>query len=39
LPPEKMLPNIKFVSVAPLLGDVIKWIYAGKSLGQLLGER
>jgi ribose-phosphate pyrophosphokinase len=39
LPPEKMLPNVKIVSVASLLGDVIKWVYAGKSLGQMLGER
>jgi ribose-phosphate pyrophosphokinase len=39
LPEEKRLDNIRFVSVAPLLGDVIKCINEGKSLGQMLGER
>jgi ribose-phosphate pyrophosphokinase len=39
LPPEKHLPNMRFVSVAPLLGDVIRCIYEGRSLGQMLGER
>lgn len=39
LPQEKELPNIKIVSVAPLLADVIKCIHTGESLGEMLGER
>lgn len=34
LSPEKELPNIKVLSVAPLLGDVIDSIHRGQSVGK-----
>jgi len=39
LPAEKRLDNVRIVSVAPLLGDVIHCIHEGRSLGQMLGEQ
>jgi ribose-phosphate pyrophosphokinase len=36
--PEKMLPNITVLSVAPLLGEVIRRIHKGISVGQLFNE-
>jgi ribose-phosphate pyrophosphokinase len=35
LPPEKQLPNIKVVSVAPLLADAIKRIHFNESVSKL----
>jgi phosphoribosylpyrophosphate synthetase len=31
---EKQFPNVKVLSVAPLLGDVIESIHRGQSVGQ-----
>jgi ribose-phosphate pyrophosphokinase len=36
--PEKMLPNITVLSVAPLLGEVIRRIHKGISVGELFNE-
>jgi len=38
IPPEKMLPNITVLSVAPLLGEVIRRIHKGISVGELFNE-
>ncbi len=38
LPPEKMLPNMTVLSVAPLLGEVMKRIHEGSSVGQMFNE-
>jgi ribose-phosphate pyrophosphokinase len=38
IPPEKMLPNITILSVAPLLGEVIRRIHKGISVGELFDE-
>jgi len=35
LPPEKRLPNITVLSVAPLLGEAIRRIHTGQSVGEL----
>ena len=35
LPPEKQLPNIKVLSVAPLLADAIKRIHLNESVSKL----
>ncbi len=35
LPPEKRLPNITVLSVAPLLGEAIQRIHTGQSVGAL----
>jgi ribose-phosphate pyrophosphokinase len=35
IPPEKMLPNVRVLSVAPLLGEAIKRIHTGQSVGAL----
>jgi len=35
LPPEKRLPNITVLSVAPLLGEAIRRIHTGQSVGAL----
>jgi ribose-phosphate pyrophosphokinase len=38
IPPEKRLPNMKILSVAPLLGEVIRRIHFGISVGALFNE-
>jgi ribose-phosphate pyrophosphokinase len=38
IPPEKMLPNMTVLSVAPLLGEVIRRIHKGISVGALFNE-
>ncbi len=38
IPPEKMLPNMIVLSVAPLLGEVIRRIHKGISVGELFNE-
>jgi ribose-phosphate pyrophosphokinase len=35
IPPEKRLPNMKILSVAPLLGEAIRRIHVGKSVSSL----
>ena len=36
--PDKMLPNITVLSVAPLIGEVIRRIHLGLSVGELFNE-
>ncbi len=38
LPPEKWLPKFKVLSVAPLLGEAIRRIHTGQSVGALFDE-
>lgn len=38
IPPEKRLPNMTVLSVAPLLGEVIRRIHLGISVGALFNE-
>jgi len=38
VPPEKRLPNITVLSVAPLLGEAIRRIHTGQSVGALFDE-
>jgi len=38
IPPEKRLPNMTVLSVAPLLAEVIRRIHYGISVGELFGE-
>lgn len=38
IPPEKMLPNLKILSVGPLLGEVIRRVHEGRSVGELFNE-
>lgn len=38
IPPEKMLPNITVLSVAPLLGEVIRRAHEGRSVGEMFNE-
>jgi ribose-phosphate pyrophosphokinase len=38
LPSEKRLPNMKILSVAPLLGEVILRAHEGRSVGELFNE-
>ncbi|MEA3344650.1 MAG: ribose-phosphate pyrophosphokinase [Chloroflexota bacterium] len=38
VPPEKMLPNITPLSVGPLIGEVIRRIHLGLSVGELFNE-
>lgn len=38
IPSERMLPNITVLSVAPLLGEVIRRIHKGISVGELFNE-
>jgi ribose-phosphate pyrophosphokinase len=38
IPPEKMLPNIKVISVASLLGEVIRRTHLGISVGAMFNE-
>ncbi len=38
IPPEKMLPNLRVLSVASLLGEVIKRAHEGRSVGEMFNE-
>jgi ribose-phosphate pyrophosphokinase len=38
IPPEKMLPNMTVLSVAPLLGEVIRRAHEGRSVGEMFNE-
>lgn len=38
LPPEKCPPNMKILSIAPLLGEVILRAHQGRSVGELFNE-
>jgi ribose-phosphate pyrophosphokinase len=38
IPPEKMMPNMKILSVASLLGEVIKRAHEGRSVGEMFNE-
>ncbi|MGH2521034.1 MAG: ribose-phosphate diphosphokinase [Anaerolineales bacterium] len=38
VPPEKQLPNLRVLSVAPLLGEVIRRAHEGRSVGELFNE-
>jgi ribose-phosphate pyrophosphokinase len=38
IPPEKKLPNMTILSVAPLLGEVILRAHEGRSVGELFNE-
>ena len=38
IPPERRLPNMTVLSVAPLLGEVINRIHTGTSVGQMFNE-
>jgi ribose-phosphate pyrophosphokinase len=38
LPADKILPNMKILSVAPLLGEVILRAHLGQSVGELFNE-
>ena len=38
VPPEKRLPNMTILSVAPLLGEVILRAHEGRSVGELFNE-
>jgi len=38
LPPEKRLPNMRVLSVAPLLGEVIRRAHEGRSVGEMFNE-
>jgi ribose-phosphate pyrophosphokinase len=38
IPPEKKLPNMTVLSIAPLLGEVIMRVHDGRSVGELFDE-
>jgi ribose-phosphate pyrophosphokinase len=38
IPPEKMLPNITVLSVAPMLGEVIRRVHLGISVGEYMKD-
>lgn len=38
IPPEKQLPNLRVLSVGPLLGEVIYRIHVGQSVGEMFDE-
>jgi ribose-phosphate pyrophosphokinase len=38
IPPDKRLPNMTVLSVAPLLGEVIRRAHEGRSVGELFNE-
>lgn len=38
IPPEKLLPNMTILSVAPLLGEVIRRAHEGRSVGEMFNE-
>jgi ribose-phosphate pyrophosphokinase len=35
IPPEKQLPNLAILSVAPLLSEVIQRVHEGRSVGEM----
>jgi len=38
IPPEKTLPNMTVLSIAPLIGEVIRRIHLGISVGEMFNE-
>ena len=38
IPPQKMLPNMKILSVAPVLAEAIKRIHQHKSISAIFGN-
>lgn len=38
IPPDRMLPNFKVLSVGSLLGEVIRRVHEGRSVGELFNE-
>ena len=38
IPPEKRLPNLRVLSIAPLLGEVIRRVHEGRSVGEMFNE-
>ena len=36
--PERLLPNMKYLSVGPLLGEVISRVHQGRSVGEMFNE-
>jgi len=38
IPPEKRLDNVTVLSIAPLLGEVIRRIHLGVSVGEMFNE-
>ncbi len=38
IPPEKRLPNMTVLSIAPMLGEVIRRAHEGRSVGQMFSE-
>jgi len=38
IPPEKKLPNMRILSIAPLIGEVIMRAHDGRSVGELFNE-
>jgi len=38
IPPEKMMPNVTVLSIAPLLGEVIRRAHEGRSVGEMFNE-
>jgi len=36
--PERMLPNMKYLSVGPLLGEVVSRVHQGRSVGEMFNE-
>ena len=38
IPPEKRLPNMTILSIAPLIGEVIRRIHLGISVGEMFNE-
>jgi ribose-phosphate pyrophosphokinase len=38
IPPEKQLPNLRVLSIAPLLSEVIRRAHEGRSVGELFNE-
>ena len=38
IPPAKRLPNLRVLSVAPLLGEVIRRAHEGRSVGEMFNE-
>jgi ribose-phosphate pyrophosphokinase len=38
IPPDKQMPNLRVLSVAPLLGEVIRRAHEGRSVGEMFNE-